>query len=79
MIQQQQEFEVLENIAKGEYCDNQELLTALQKGRRYLETRYQSNCSDNSTIASHNYLFPLSDPKESLMKFMKLQINYVLL
>ena len=41
-----------------------ELLDQLECGKRYLKMRYQSHCSLDSTIASHNPLFALSTPEE---------------
>ena len=36
----------------------------LERGKRYLKTNYQQNCSIDSDIASHNPLFALSTEKE---------------
>ena len=41
-----------------------ELSDKLEKGKRYLKTNFQSHCSPDSDICSHNTTYALSDAKE---------------
>ena len=57
-------FNILQTASKGSYCNDHELSNVFERGRRYLKTRYASNCSEESEIASHNCVYALSDPNE---------------
>ena len=61
-------FDLLENVAKGPHANDPELLISVQKGRRYLKTQYQLNCSTDSEIASHNCYFALSDHNDERLQ-----------
>ena len=49
--------------------NDKSLVPSLEKGKRYLKTRYQSHCLDQETrVFSHDANFALSDTKEDLLK-----------
>ena len=59
-------FDVLQDFAKN-LMKNSSVCSGLEKGKRYLKTRYQINCMDEtSKMSSHSTSFALSDPKESM-------------
>ena len=43
---------------------HKELISKLERGKRYLKTAYQAHCSINSPIPTHNSMFALSTVKE---------------
>ena len=56
-------FNVLETFVKQ--MKMKETEESLERGKRYLKTRYQIHCSDPSTtISSHSAMFALSDPND---------------
>lgn len=55
-------FNILQTVSKGSYCNDHELRNVLERGRKYLNTRYALNFSEEFEIASHNCLYALSDP-----------------
>ena len=57
-------FNILQTVSKGSYCNDHELRNVLERGRKYLNTRYALNFSEEFEIASHNCLYALSDPNE---------------
>ena len=57
-------FNILQTVSKGSYCNDHELSSVFERGRRYLKTRYALSCSEESEIASHNCLYAFSDPNE---------------
>ena len=57
-------FNILQTVSKGSYCNDHELSSVFERGRRYLKTRYALSCSEESQIASHNCVYASSDPNE---------------
>ena len=57
-------FKILQTVSKGPFCNDHELSSAFERGRRYLKARYALSCSEESEIVSHNGLYVFSDPNE---------------
>ena len=54
-------FDLLVNTSR-EFC-GQDVISSLERGKRYLKTRYPIHCADvNTEIYSHSTQFALSDP-----------------
>lgn len=56
-------FADLQKIAES--FGDKDLVSALERGKRYIKTTYPTHCSEDSDIASHNINFALSDPKKN--------------
>ena len=65
-------FDTLQRLGKEMLPDSEPLVKDLDRGKRYLKTKYPSNCTNDSKIKTHNINFALSDPK-----FPKLAANHV--
>ena len=60
-------FSTLENVVKTN-TNNKSILDTLEHGKLYLKTKFQINCTIDSTITSHNCAFALSDVKDENLK-----------
>lgn len=54
-------FSQLQKIS--ERLGDKELVSSLEKGKRYLKTSYPQHCIEDSDIASHSINYGISDPK----------------
>ena len=61
-------FAFITKVASNLSCGKQ-VLAAIERGKRYLKTRFQIHCSDSTTlIHSHSTSFALSDPSNNKLQ-----------